>query len=142
MPEGGTYSGDHVTPEGVFSPEAATVGWHVITYTYEDENGCENMGVDSIYVDNCVGVFDSFENESSFVLYPNPTSGRFTIKSDQTIQHVELINQLGSVVYQEEFLSNQINLNANLKKGVYFVKIKLVDKDGVDKTLYKKILIN
>ncbi len=142
MPEGGTFSGEHVTPEGVFSPEEATMGWHVITYTYEDENGCENMGVDSIYVDNCVGIFDSFDNEASFALYPNPNSGRFTIKSDQKIQQVVLINQLGRVVYHEEFLSHQIDLDTNLDKGVYFVKIKLVDKEGVDKTLYKKILIN
>ena len=87
-------------------------------------------------------IFDSFDNETSFVLYPNPNTGQFTIKSDHTIQWVELINQLGSVVYHEKFISNQISLHTNLDKGVYFVKIKLVNKDGVDKTLYKKILIN
>jgi PKD repeat protein len=141
IPEGGTYTGDNVSEEGLFTPEGADVGWHVITYTYEDENGCENMAYDSIYVDNCVGIFDVFDNES-LSLYPNPNTGQFTIKSNQNIQSVILINQLGSVVYHEEFISNQIRLNTSLKEGVYFVKIKLIDKDGIEKLLYKKILIN
>jgi len=54
-PEGGIYSGNSITTEGIFTSEEAPLGWNVITYTYEDENGCENSAQDSIYVDQCVG---------------------------------------------------------------------------------------
>jgi hypothetical protein len=40
-PLGGIYSGSGVSG-GVFSPSAAGVGVHEITYTYTDGNGCEN----------------------------------------------------------------------------------------------------
>lgn len=142
MPEGGTYSGNNVTTEGIFSPEEATIGWNLITYTYEDENGCGNMGMDSIYVDNCVSVSDLFENEITFVIYPNPNTGQFNINSNQTIQRLELIDQLGKSVFKKDFELNDIRINTNLNKGIYFVRVLLIDKNGKNKTLYKKILIN
>jgi len=33
-PQGGVFSGDAVTTEGLFSPEEAPLGWNIITYTY------------------------------------------------------------------------------------------------------------
>ena len=71
-PEGGTYSGNNVTPNGIFSSEEAPLGWNVITYIYEDENGCENLAIDSIFVDQCVGV--SEQKLKTVAVYPNPDS--------------------------------------------------------------------
>ncbi|MDY0348855.1 MAG: T9SS type A sorting domain-containing protein [Tenuifilaceae bacterium] len=39
LPEGGIYSGNGVT-DGIFSPADAGAGFHTITYSYTDENGC------------------------------------------------------------------------------------------------------
>ncbi|TVR77401.1 MAG: HYR domain-containing protein, partial [Saprospirales bacterium] len=40
-PSGGAYSGPGVSG-GEFDPSAAGVGTHIITYTFEDSNGCQN----------------------------------------------------------------------------------------------------
>ncbi len=60
-PAGGTFSGDGVSPDGLFDPQMAPIGWNDITYTYEDDLGCINSAMDSIYVDNSLVI-----NESEF----------------------------------------------------------------------------
>jgi len=42
IPAGGTFSGNGVT-EGWFDPATAGNGEHIITYAYEDANGCEDF---------------------------------------------------------------------------------------------------
>ncbi len=50
-PSGGYYTGDGiVNPDGEFDPGEAGVGEHVITYTYEDDNGCINSAETTITV--------------------------------------------------------------------------------------------
>ena len=141
-PDGGTYSGNNVTDDGIFSPEEATIGWNVITYTYQDENGCENTATDSIFVDQCIGIYNSYDNNASLTIFPNPNSGSFNINSSQTIQKVELINQIGKIVYTKSFGLNDIYINASIERGIYFVKISLLNDDGKTNIVYKKILIN
>lgn len=48
-PSGGTYSGNGVTGT-TFSPSAAGVGSHTITYSYTDSNGCGDVATDNINV--------------------------------------------------------------------------------------------
>ncbi len=49
FPEGGTYSGNGVV-NGVFYPVLSGAGFHVITYTYTDGNGCTNFATNTAYV--------------------------------------------------------------------------------------------
>lgn len=49
-PSGGYFSGDYISSSGMFSPSAAGVGTHKITYTYENENGCTSSIVNDIEV--------------------------------------------------------------------------------------------
>ncbi|TVR78845.1 MAG: PKD domain-containing protein, partial [Chitinophagaceae bacterium] len=49
IPTGGVYSGSGVTGN-VFSPVAAGIGTHLITYTYVDSNGCENSASTTVTV--------------------------------------------------------------------------------------------
>jgi len=51
LPEGGVYSGTGVS-DGMFNPEVAGPGDHVITYTYTDENTCVNFCTFTIHVYN------------------------------------------------------------------------------------------
>ena len=141
-PAGGVFSGNNITPEGLFSPEEAPLGWNIITYTYEDENGCENTAMDSIYVDQCVGVYNSFDSDVSLAVFPNPNSGSFNLNSSQTIQKVELINQIGQIVYTKTIGLSDVKINTNIVRGIYFVKVSLLNNRGETKIVYKKILIN
>ena len=49
-PAGGTYSGPGVSG-GIFDPMAAGAGYHTITYTYVDTNGCQSVDTDEILVE-------------------------------------------------------------------------------------------
>ena len=137
-PDGGIYIGDFVTSTGVFYPESATIGWNVITYEYEDENGCLNSEQDSIYVDNCVGIFDN-KNDNQVQIYPNPNDGEFTIQLSSDFTMIVIYNTKGEFVYEKKI--EQINdMKINLKqfpKGMYFIKFV-----GPKYQTIKKILKN
>ncbi len=141
-PSGGIYSGNHVTSSGLFSPEEATVGWHVITYTYNDNNGCESSEQDSIYVDNCVGINNNLTNEASVMLFPNPNKGIFIIKSEHLIQKVEIVNMLGEVQFSKSVEANSVHFNTGLVKGMYIIHIFVVSNQRNSQVLKKKIVIN
>jgi PKD repeat protein len=141
VPEGGVYSGEFVTEQGVFSPEDATLGWHVITYFYEDENGCENSAQDSIFVDDCVGINSFNIDQSRLVVYPNPNNGEFVIESDATIVSIELFNQHGKLIYTVLNNQNTLRFNLSIDKGIYYLKAKL-NADDKEVWITKKVLIN
>jgi len=137
-PEGGIYSGNSITTEGIFTSEEAPLGWNVITYTYEDENGCENSAQDSIYVDQCVGVNSINIEDNTVNIYPNPNSGEFSVSSKLTIEKIIIINQSGNEVSAYDFNENSVKVNLDLPKGIYFLKIITTEKN---KEIIEKVII-
>lgn len=79
----------------------------------------------------------SEENIISFEIYPNPTSGIFTIQlsSEEINNHVEIFDISGKVVYTSNFKGTnmQVDLNMN-QKGAYFVRV-YNEKDSFIKKL-------
>jgi PKD repeat protein len=140
-PEGGVYAGNFVTPDGLFSPENADLGWNVITYTYEDGNGCENAAQDSIFVDDCVGINPAKINQPDIVVYPNPSNGKFIVESNTIINNIEVVNLVGKVVYTSANNKNSMLLNVNLEKGIYFLKVRLTTGNNGVVWNTKKIII-
>jgi hypothetical protein len=80
-----------------------------------------------------VGIAEVFQNTNSnkdypISLYPNPSTGSFTVKADKgnDIDKVEVYNVMGQVMYSASFehKTNEttINLNQN-QSGIYFVKV-------------------
>ena len=55
LPADGVYSGDAIIG-GVLDPATAGVGWHVITYTFTDVDGCTASASDSVYVESSTGL--------------------------------------------------------------------------------------
>ena len=141
-PEGGTYSGNAVTEDGIFSPEEAPLGWNVITYTYTDENGCENSVADSIFVDDCVGIFNTNADETSVTIYPNPNRGTFTISSNYIINKIVLRNVTGKIIFTGTFSDKEIRLNLSLVQGVYTVQMFVNDKEPDSKVIVKQLIVN
>jgi PKD repeat protein len=138
-PEGGTYSGNAVTSDGVFSPEEAPLGWNAITYTYTDANGCTNSEVDSIFVDDCVGLAEN-SFESNISIFPNPNKGSFTIDSPVAINELDVIDTKGNVVFIKNNPGKEIHISS-ISKGVYFVRIYINDVKYNSKVIYKKLII-
>ncbi len=61
---------------------------------------------------------------SGFTLFPNPVSGRVTVRPDfQLPEMLAVVNALGQVFYQNEILGEtQINVS-DWESGIYFVKL-------------------
>ena len=79
------------------------------------------------------------ELEDSFhtSIYPNPTKGIFSIRTDSDNLEVSIYSTLGELVLKEKIIDGlkQIDLS-NQSKGVYFVKLK-----SGDKTEQRKLII-
>ncbi|WP_428070640.1 T9SS type A sorting domain-containing protein [Chryseobacterium gambrini] len=69
-------------------------------------------------------------------IYPNPTNGILNIKTDSSIEIVNVTNVVGQKI-NVQFWGNQINMQG-LPNGVYIVELKL--KNG--KTFSKKVVKN
>ena len=119
-PAGGTYTGTGVTG-GMFDPSVAGVGTHTISYSYTDGNGCDGSATQTITVDNCASLL-SLE-ESSLVIYPNPAKESFTIKANDKLQEVSLVDASGRVI-KTYAPSSTYSVNG-LAPGVYSVVIYL-----------------
>lgn len=137
-PAGGVYSGNSVTADGLFSPEEAPLGWNVITYTYDDENGCSNFAQDSIFVDECTGT-NNVQQQASLVVYPNPNNGQFVVESNAVISSIKIINQFGIVVYSSRVNDHKARLIIDLSKGFYFLKVQFA---GSGESVSRKVFIN
>ena len=61
----------------------------------------------------------------SLEIYPNPVTDRLTIKMDNwnNVSNVQLINLVGNTVYDSGKIPSQSVNVANLKQGIYIVKI-------------------
>ena len=78
-------------------------------------------------------------NENGLKVYPNPSTGAFTIElpSDMQQAKVEMLNSVGSLVYQSDMNESKTIYTQTLAKGVYFVKVKSTDS----KVMVKKVVV-
>ncbi|RLD24312.1 MAG: hypothetical protein DRI54_06280, partial [Bacteroidetes bacterium] len=77
-------------------------------------------------IENSTGIEDHTVL-NSFLIYPNPSNGRFTIDvTDQTITDLQIFDISGKMVYHEQIVysgdSKKMDLSY-LKNGVYFLKL-------------------
>lgn len=65
------------------------------------------------------------ENKDDIIVYPNPTNGEVTIKSENVITKVEVYNSLGASVLSKGNINTKTATFSlsNLSKGIYTVKV-------------------
>jgi len=122
-PAGGTYSGSGVTGNQ-FNPATVGISNTTVTYNYTNGNGCSGSAQTTVVVDGCASIA---ENELDFItVYPNPTTGLFTISSgDVKLNAVKVFNTFGQVVYEVSNLQDSeqaIDLK-QMAKGVYTIRV-------------------
>jgi len=122
-PAGGTYSGAGVTGNQ-FNPATVGISSTTVTYSYTNINNCTATANTTVVVDGCASIG---ENELSFIqLYPNPSTGSFTISSgDVKMNSVKVFNAVGQLVYEVNDLQDSkqdVDLK-NMAKGVYTVRV-------------------
>jgi len=77
-------------------------------------------------------------NKVNLTVYPNPTEEKLKIDSEQTIQKITVFNLLGQQIkkFQVNFKSGEISIG-ELNKGLYFLKLKLVNGLSVSTKILK-----
>lgn len=88
---------------------------------------------------SCTAVLNSnsYDFNNSFVIYPNPNNGNFSVKSDFDAD-IKIINQLGQVIKTFEIDQGEKNVDMkDFKTGIYYLNV--TTKEG--KTITKKIAL-
>jgi len=80
------------------------------------------------------------QNENSIVqdisIVPNPNAGVFTIKSEQVIEDLKIVNQWSELVLHNHPLQKEIS--CELEAGIYFVQIKVAKQSYVRKVIVQQ----
>jgi hypothetical protein len=84
---------------------------HIVGTTFRD------MLIDP----NAIVGIHEIEKNNAILLFPNPTSSSFRIKSQLINPHLEIFSTLGERIYSAALKNENIELNA--AAGIYFVKV-------------------
>jgi len=127
---------------GTVLPAKLTLGTHYYVCGVHGPSGMKGV---IIVQDPATGIYNLQVNNNNITIYPNPTSGHFTLAlnnlPNKEIQ-VSITNTIGEEIYtsQKEKIngnySKEISLH-NISKGIYFVQIK--SSEGI---VVKKIVID
>ena len=94
------------------------------TYTIcaTDGNGCSSCAAVAIPFTNPTGIFSS-ANEQSISIFPNPTTGEFTVYGLVAINNLNIYDVFGNLVFQTTTSHKQEIVNTHLPAGIYFMEI-------------------
>jgi hypothetical protein len=122
-PTGGTFNGTSVTGNS-FDPSIG-VGSYPITYSITASNGCSASHTELQDVVICDGIAEI--NKTMMIdLYPNPATDAFNIKSDISINVIEILDFTGKVVKRVIVNSQQETILVNdLAAGLYVCKLTM-----------------
>lgn len=111
---------DNAYVTGYFNTPSVSFGSIKLTKTGSSPGFIARLG------DITTGIERVMKSDDGFSVYPNPTNGKFTIKSDGTVSTIEIYNLSGARVYSDfnskKQTSNEIDLSG-YAKGIYLVKI-------------------
>ncbi len=117
-----TWSNQQTNTSFTVAPNASTV--FVVNGT--DLNGCKGSNTVNITVKPCTGIDEVAATQLGVEVYPNPSNGQFSLKSDVFGQDVVLtiFNTTGQLVYRGtvEMSNHQLDLQY-LAKGLYYLKV-------------------
>jgi hypothetical protein len=90
---------------------------------------------DDIFFGEYIPTGVSAEDAESLIIYPNPASNYLNIKYLHGLQHIDIQNITGTVVYSQKYSGeNEITIPlTDMAEGVYFIIITLNDKVSVQR---------
>ncbi|MBI9067621.1 MAG: C10 family peptidase [Salinivirgaceae bacterium] len=101
-------------------------GWYLLP----EELPYELTVIEGLIVDiiknNLLSVNENEKTPSSFMIYPNPTNGIFTIEAEANNTSIlEIYNLYGAAIYKKIILDHTETIDlSDLKKGTYLLKIE------------------
>ncbi len=144
-PLNGFYTGISVI-NNYFDPSVAGVGTHTLTYTYIDPStNCSDTAYQNINVNACVGIDENIETVS-VNLYPNPSTGNFTLEMNSEVENsisLRIFDPVGLLIFEENdiFLLGTMVKNFSfddLAAGVYFLNVFSKDIRYVKRVVIQK----
>ena len=118
---------------GGFSSATVTLGLTILTNADNTGNTYDALVAK---LDVLTGIQIATE-DLQFIISPNPSNGIFTVTmSGVEVPSIEVYNTLGEKVYSKLVLASSTTIDLSFQsKGIYFVKLKSVDKSRVQKLI-------
>jgi len=97
----------------------------VYTVMGTNANGCVGKNTISQNISDCTGL-SKYSAQSGISVYPNPTSGVFTIETNSAfVKTIEVTDIAGRVIAAQNTTDTTVSININgLAAGIYYVKVK------------------
>ena len=80
-------------------------------------------------------VANNFADDNAVLIYPNPSNGVITIKSNDTPSKITVHDVLGRVILTKEQLQNNITLLENLPKGINTITLEYENSKVIRKVV-------
>ena len=127
LPAGETMCFDLALP---FARDYAGDNTSSVTLLKERAKAIQQFYNNQNYGDACALTFGITENKAindKLLVYPNPSSGKFTITCETAIANIELYDMVGRKVYADNPKVQTVQVNAQLSKGLYIYRVNLED---------------
>jgi hypothetical protein len=74
----------------------------------------------------------------NITLFPNPVSNKLTVEASEAIDHIEVFNTVGAMVYSQKNCSDKVEIHtADLQAGTYFIRMTTQNATEVRKFVKK-----
>jgi hypothetical protein len=101
--------------------------------------GCKSLKTYTLTVAPCTGIDAAAAGNDSFVMYPNPSSGKVMIESETKNCSIKVFNQLGQLLYHTKSESGSESIDmSQWNNGVYFVEVQTANARRTQKLIKKE----
>ncbi|NTW32608.1 MAG: T9SS type A sorting domain-containing protein [Bacteroidetes bacterium] len=123
-----------------------TVAEMTMIQTFSSHSNILTQGFQQPY-DLAVSITEPQYNSEGISVYPNPTTGYFTLSysnNDNSTSNIKLYNLVGQVVLNKQVSSmdgfNKVNFDiSKFRQGIYMIELTKTSAGGEKKTEFRKI---
>lgn len=131
-PAGGTWTGEGVLNDTLWSPLWSGIGAFQVSYTVTDNNGCSATATDVMRVIVCsTGIAEDSELVNGIILYPVPASAWIEVRNTSSAKptSISVLDAQGRIVLREQATQGPQRIDVSgLAIGHYVMRVELADQ--------------